>query len=376
MEMMRGGEIFVPKIPSTTIVDSPRFGPNLAQHNVGVRPGEKPHETMIPADDCAGRWNRGSLRHPRKLRSGGARSRSVRGGAGRGRIQYSSDSTPSGSTRAVCSRCSPTPSSERATFDARHPSPLAPLVPKRGRGVRITVFPPHGRQCIEDDDMRRRVGALRGDLLTPDRWSDAEQARALTGAREAVVRSSGTKRALHGGTRVIWARPHHHRAGDHLCRHPPARRSLGGNRLADKPIRNRTDAGLRCGSASRAPQGPRRCVLPGITPAKAAHRSHIPARPLHADHRGCGACWARPDGDGAISGRRQCPQRSTIFSFHRQIVAMGEGGRSPRTTRTDRSSQTGPQSLHHTRSRANSCARRGLRRPARPTWYYELSHSG
>jgi hypothetical protein len=55
---------------------------------------------------------------------------------------------------------------------------------------------------------------------------------------------------------------------------------------------------------------------------------------------------------------------------------MGEGGRSPRTTRTDRSSQTGPQSLHHTRSRANSCARRGLRRPARPTWYYELSHSG
>ncbi len=55
MEMMRGGEIFVPKIPSTTIVDvASLLGPNLRQHKVGVRPGEKLHETMIPADDS--RW--------------------------------------------------------------------------------------------------------------------------------------------------------------------------------------------------------------------------------------------------------------------------------------------------------------------------------
>jgi UDP-N-acetylglucosamine 4,6-dehydratase len=55
MEMMRGGEIFVPKIPSTTITDVARLvGPNLKQHTVGVRPGEKLHETMIPADDS--RW--------------------------------------------------------------------------------------------------------------------------------------------------------------------------------------------------------------------------------------------------------------------------------------------------------------------------------
>jgi len=55
MEMMRGGEIFVPKIPSTTIVDlASLLGPNLKQHKVGVRPGEKLHETMIPADDS--RW--------------------------------------------------------------------------------------------------------------------------------------------------------------------------------------------------------------------------------------------------------------------------------------------------------------------------------
>ncbi len=55
MEMARGGEIFVPKIPSTTVVDVARLiGPAMAQRVVGVRPGEKLHETMIPADDA--RW--------------------------------------------------------------------------------------------------------------------------------------------------------------------------------------------------------------------------------------------------------------------------------------------------------------------------------
>lgn len=55
MEMTRGGEIYVPKIPSTTISDvASLIGPNLKQKKVGVRPGEKLHETMIPADDS--RW--------------------------------------------------------------------------------------------------------------------------------------------------------------------------------------------------------------------------------------------------------------------------------------------------------------------------------
>ena len=55
MEMTRGGEIFVPKIASTTIVDlASLLGPNVAQKVVGIRPGEKLHETMIPADDS--RW--------------------------------------------------------------------------------------------------------------------------------------------------------------------------------------------------------------------------------------------------------------------------------------------------------------------------------
>src|ERR1700761_541890 len=53
MEMMRGGEIYVPKIPSTTIPDvATLISPNLKQHVIGIRPGEKLHETMIPADDA------------------------------------------------------------------------------------------------------------------------------------------------------------------------------------------------------------------------------------------------------------------------------------------------------------------------------------
>jgi UDP-N-acetylglucosamine 4,6-dehydratase len=55
MELSRGGEIFVPKIPSTTVTDlALTICPRLGQKIVGVRPGEKLHETMIPADDS--RW--------------------------------------------------------------------------------------------------------------------------------------------------------------------------------------------------------------------------------------------------------------------------------------------------------------------------------
>ena len=49
---MQGGEIFVPKIPSIRIVDLARaMAPDLAHKMIGVRPGEKIHEVMCPADD-------------------------------------------------------------------------------------------------------------------------------------------------------------------------------------------------------------------------------------------------------------------------------------------------------------------------------------
>lgn len=49
---MQGGEIYVPKIPSMRIVDMARaLAPNLPHKIVGIRPGEKLHEIMCPADD-------------------------------------------------------------------------------------------------------------------------------------------------------------------------------------------------------------------------------------------------------------------------------------------------------------------------------------
>jgi UDP-N-acetylglucosamine 4,6-dehydratase len=52
LEIMRGGEIFVPKIPSYRITDvATAIGPECRQEIVGVRPGEKIHEEMITASD-------------------------------------------------------------------------------------------------------------------------------------------------------------------------------------------------------------------------------------------------------------------------------------------------------------------------------------
>ena len=49
---MYGGEIFVPKIPSVRIVDVARaMAPSLGHRYIGIRPGEKLHETMVPPDD-------------------------------------------------------------------------------------------------------------------------------------------------------------------------------------------------------------------------------------------------------------------------------------------------------------------------------------
>jgi len=51
-ERMCGGEIFVPKIPSVRITDlATAMAPNLKQEVIGIRPGEKLHEVMCPADD-------------------------------------------------------------------------------------------------------------------------------------------------------------------------------------------------------------------------------------------------------------------------------------------------------------------------------------
>jgi UDP-N-acetylglucosamine 4,6-dehydratase len=52
-EIMRGGEVFIPKIPSMKITDLlEAMAPGARTRTIGIRPGEKLHEVMISSDDA------------------------------------------------------------------------------------------------------------------------------------------------------------------------------------------------------------------------------------------------------------------------------------------------------------------------------------
>ena len=53
-DLMRGGEIFVPKVPSMKIADMMEvIAPGIPHNVIGVRPGEKLHEVLMSEDDTA-----------------------------------------------------------------------------------------------------------------------------------------------------------------------------------------------------------------------------------------------------------------------------------------------------------------------------------
>ncbi|GIK55384.1 MAG: UDP-N-acetylglucosamine 4,6-dehydratase (inverting) [Chloroflexi bacterium] len=53
IEMMHGGEVFIPKIPSMNIMDLARLmAPECEIEMIGIRPGEKLHESMISVDEA------------------------------------------------------------------------------------------------------------------------------------------------------------------------------------------------------------------------------------------------------------------------------------------------------------------------------------
>jgi len=53
LEQTRGGELFVPKIPSMRMVElADAIAPGCRLKNIGIRPGEKLHEVMVPEDDA------------------------------------------------------------------------------------------------------------------------------------------------------------------------------------------------------------------------------------------------------------------------------------------------------------------------------------
>jgi UDP-N-acetylglucosamine 4,6-dehydratase len=54
LEMMQGGEIYIPKIPSMRMIDlADAIAPGIAKKVIGIRPGEKLHEVMITEDDAS-----------------------------------------------------------------------------------------------------------------------------------------------------------------------------------------------------------------------------------------------------------------------------------------------------------------------------------
>lgn len=53
LEAMRGGEIFVPKLPTMKVVKlAQAIGPECDIQEIGIRPGEKMHEVLIPFDEA------------------------------------------------------------------------------------------------------------------------------------------------------------------------------------------------------------------------------------------------------------------------------------------------------------------------------------
>ena len=53
IEQMEGGEVFVPKIPSTKVIDLARaIAPDAEISIIGIRPGEKLHEDLLSADEA------------------------------------------------------------------------------------------------------------------------------------------------------------------------------------------------------------------------------------------------------------------------------------------------------------------------------------
>jgi len=53
IEVMQGGEVFVPKLPSTSLMDLAKvIAPQAQLEEVGVRPGEKLHEVLISEDEA------------------------------------------------------------------------------------------------------------------------------------------------------------------------------------------------------------------------------------------------------------------------------------------------------------------------------------
>lgn len=62
VEQMEGGEVFIPKIPSTKVIDLARaIAPEAQIEIIGIRPGEKLHEDLLSEDEARNAVERGGM---------------------------------------------------------------------------------------------------------------------------------------------------------------------------------------------------------------------------------------------------------------------------------------------------------------------------
>ncbi|OGL51664.1 MAG: UDP-N-acetylglucosamine 4,6-dehydratase (inverting) [Candidatus Schekmanbacteria bacterium RIFCSPHIGHO2_02_FULL_38_11] len=95
--LAKGGEIFVPKIPSMKITDLAKaIAPDCSQKIVGIRPGEKIHETLISEDEGrnAIEYNECFIIRRNHAGDSGISNNSNGGKPCSEGFQYSSDSNP------------------------------------------------------------------------------------------------------------------------------------------------------------------------------------------------------------------------------------------------------------------------------------------
>lgn len=130
----RGGEIFVPKIPSMRMVDlASCLAPDLPVRVVGIRPGEKLHEVLITAEEARTTVeleDRFVIRPAFTFGAVKTKARSMtnhKGGRSPTISSFPVIGTTTGLMRRACRRCC-------AKSDRRH--------------ERLAAPPPYGRQTL------------------------------------------------------------------------------------------------------------------------------------------------------------------------------------------------------------------------------------
>ena len=120
---MSGGEVFVPKIPSTRVLDlAEAIAPGMPIRYTGIRPGEKLHESLITSEEARHTVDHGwcYVVEPEHA-FWGTRGASRRHARWRRTSCTAAIATRSGSTSPSCASCSTTRAAPATAGDRRPP---------------------------------------------------------------------------------------------------------------------------------------------------------------------------------------------------------------------------------------------------------------